>query len=115
LSARLRLARAQRLGTAEVARVLKVGRVTRGGRLSVYSLPNSLAYARLALIVPKRLAPQAVLRNRVRRLAREAFRLRQPLLDSNDCVIRLIRSAADPPVTREEVDALLLHSVAANG
>ena len=107
----MRLRRPQRLGAAEVAAVLKGGRPIRTARLCLYRLPNSLAYPRLALVVPKRLAPRAVTRNRVRRLIREAFRLQQRRLGGSDCVVRLVNAAGGGPVTREEIEALLLRSV----
>ena len=91
--------------------MLKGGRPTRTARLSLYRLPNSLAYPRLALVVPKRLAPRAVTRNRVRRLIREAFRLQQQRLGGSDCVVRLVKMTSGGPVTREEVEALLRGSV----
>ena len=91
--------------------MLKGGRSTRTARLNLYRLPNSLAYPRLALVVPKRLAPLAVTRNRIRRLIREAFRLQQPRLGGTDCVVRLLKVTGGAPVTREEVEALLLRSV----
>ena len=91
--------------------MLKGGRPTRTARLSLYRLPNSLAYPRLALVVPKRLAPRAVTRNRIRRLIREAFRLQQQRLGGNDCVVRLVNMTGGGPVTREEVEALLRDSL----
>ena len=87
--------------------MLKGGRPTRTARLSLYRLPNSLAYPRLALVVPKRLAPRAVTRNRIRRLIREAFRLQQQRLGGSDCVVRLVKMTSGGPVTREEIEALL--------
>jgi ribonuclease P protein component len=107
---RLRLARPQRLGAAEVAAVLKRGTLTRAARLCVYRLANTLAYPRLALVVPKRLAPRAVARNRIRRLVREAFRLQQRRLGANDCVVRLVKPSGASPITREEIEVVLLRT-----
>lgn len=72
--------------------------------------------ARLGLIVPKRLAKRAVLRNLLKRLAREAFRHSQAGLPPMDFVLRL----AKPPLAagqkvdperrrawRRNIDALL--------
>ena len=73
--------------------------------------------ARLGLIVPKRLAKRAVLRNLLKRLAREAFRHSQAKLPPMDFVLRL----AKPPLAsgqkkvdperrrawRRNIDALL--------
>jgi ribonuclease P protein component len=91
--------------------VLKTGRTTRAARLHLYRLPNAIARPRLALIVPKRLAPRAVARNRIRRLIREAFRLQQHRIAGHDCVVRLVKAAGDTPVTRDEIEALLLRGV----
>lgn len=52
--------------------------------------------ARLGLIIPKRLAKQAVLRNLIKRLARESFRQAKPGLPPADLVLRL----AKPPVAK---------------
>ena len=60
--------------------MLKSGRLARSTRLYLYRLPNEFGRPRLALIVPKRFAARAVARNRIRRLAREAFRLAQKRL-----------------------------------
>jgi ribonuclease P protein component len=109
--ARLRLRRHQRLGAAEVSAVLKSGRLTRSARLYLYRSPNSLDCPRLALVVPKRFAPRAVLRNRIRRLAREAFRLSQVEIGAQDCVLRLVKAPGNAPVTREELEALFRRSV----
>jgi ribonuclease P protein component len=113
-AARLRLARPQRLGAAAVASVFKRGRLTRAARLYLYRLPNDLARPRLALVVPKRLAPRATTRNRIRRLIREAFRLQQRRLGGADCVVRLVKPTGDAPITREEVEKLLILGVEAN-
>jgi ribonuclease P protein component len=102
-----RLRRQQRLGTAAVAAALKGGKVIRAARFHLYRLPSSFDYPRLALVVPKRLAPRAVTRNRIRRIVREAFRLEQRRLGSLDCVVRLVKAPSGAPVTREEIEALL--------
>jgi ribonuclease P protein component len=46
------------------------------GPLTVFGKPNELGHARLGLSVPRRVG-NAVVRNRVKRLLREAFRLSQ--------------------------------------
>jgi ribonuclease P protein component len=102
-----RLGRRQRLGGADVAAVLKNGVLTRGTRLHLYRLPNSVAYPRLALIVPKRLVASAVARNRVRRVMREAFRIRQSCLGRSDCILRVVK-AGEPAISRAEIESLLL-------
>ncbi len=51
--------------------------------------PNGLQHARLGLIIPKRIIAHAVSRNRVKRLLREGFRLRQHDLQGLDIVARM--------------------------
>jgi ribonuclease P protein component len=96
----------QRLGAAAVAAALKSGRTARAQRLVLHSIANPIGYPRLALVVPKRLVKRAVDRNRIRRLAREAFRQRQAELGSRDFVLRVNRAPERRPVTFLEVDAL---------
>jgi ribonuclease P protein component len=86
--------------------VLKSGRLERSPRLHLYRLPNAVGRARLALIVPKRLAARAVLRNRIRRLVREAFRLGQARIGAQDCVVRLVGAPGKEPLTLGEVEAV---------
>lgn len=57
--------------------------------------------ARLGLIVPKRLVKRAVLRNLLKRLAREAFRQSQASLPPLDFVLRLSKP---PLVAGQAVD-----------
>lgn len=87
--------------------MLKSGRLVRSPRIYLYSLPNEVGQARLALIVPKRFAPSAVCRNRIRRLAREAFRLGQGAIGARDCVVRLVATPGERPITLDEIGAIL--------
>ena len=50
---------------------------------------NAFGVPRLGLIVPKRVFPRAVDRNRMKRVLRELFRGRQALLGSRDILIRV--------------------------
>ena len=52
---------------------------------------NDVSTARLGLVVPKRLARRSVLRNLIKRLVRESFRVRLLSLPRVDVVIRLSR------------------------
>jgi ribonuclease P protein component len=70
--------------------------------LEILAAPNGLNYARLGLIVPKKIIPTAVGRNRVKRLIRESFRLNQVSLTGLDVVAR-IKSKVDVAKLQEVV------------
>lgn len=81
---------AQRLRRgSEYAAVLGGSRRLRGKYFELRYRDSESGVARLGLIVAKRLAKRAVDRNRVKRVAREAFRHLQGRLRPVDLVIRL--------------------------
>ena len=61
----------------------------------VHALAGTGAPARLGLAIAKRVARRAVDRNRLKRVAREAFRCRDPALDGYDLVLHA-KDAAVP-------------------
>jgi len=74
------------------------------------------------LVIGKKFAPRAVTRNLIKRLAREAFRLRRAELGGWDILLRLhakidrkaLPSAKSPPLRtmfREEIDGLIDRAV----
>jgi ribonuclease P protein component len=102
-----RFRKPQRLESDDVAAALKAGTARRTDRFRLSARPNELPYARIALVVPKRFAPHAVDRNRVRRLIRETFRLNQLHFGGQDLVVRLTAPIGDKPVSRVEIEDLL--------
>jgi len=97
----------------EFAAVLKK-RPSAKGKLSTISwLPSQTSPVRLGLVVGKRQAPLAVTRNAVKRVVREAFRLKRAQLKLGDYVVRLQSSARNLSLTelkrmvRQEIDSLL--------
>ena len=99
---------------SEYAAALKGRRIARGA-LFVVSTPRQPASggARLGLIVPKREVPLAVGRNAIKRVVREAFRVRRASLPDGDWVFRLVARPEPGSLTalkrqvRLEVDILL--------
>jgi len=73
--------------------------------IQVYAKPNALAYARLGLIVSKRIERHAVKRNRIKRILRETFRVsrQDEQIKTMDWVIRLRR-----PVIKHENELQLI-------
>lgn len=86
--------------------MLAGGRALRRPGFSLISRPNAFGVPRLGLIVPKRVFPRAVDRNRMKRVLRELFRARQARLGSRDILIRV--TATQPPLA--EIEQCLLGS-----
>lgn len=126
---RLTLGRAKRLvRPADFARVYRRGNRAKGALMTVAVCPNDGGPTRLGLSIGKRVWKQAVRRNRVRRVFREAFRLAWPdlppgvdvvvigsvprveprLSDARPELVRLVRKALaryEAKVAREAADA----------
>lgn len=56
-------------------------------QLTLLAKPNGLTHPRLGLTVPKKALKRAVWRNRIKRLVRESFRLKQHQLPAIDIVV----------------------------
>lgn len=97
------------LTPAEFADVFAARRVLRGTLFALHYHDNDLPVARLGLIIPKKQAHTAVLRNAIKRQAREIFRLRLSTLPARDVVLRLTRRVETPdkPAWRTEITQLL--------
>jgi ribonuclease P protein component len=100
----------------EFSAVMSVRRVVRGECFSLhYRLAGADGGARLGLIVPKRLARAAALRNAIKRQGREAFRLMAVEIPPCDLVLRLARPVvgvragdrAQRKMWRTEIETLL--------
>jgi ribonuclease P protein component len=108
---------ARLLKTDEFSSVFRLRPWRRSPHFVVYARPTGQS-ARLGLVIGKKFAPRAATRNLVRRIAREAFRLRADDFGGWDILLRLhtrldkkaFPSAASPPLKalcRDEFDALL--------
>jgi ribonuclease P protein component len=80
---------------ADFRRVYARKRSASDGRLVLYACENNLAFPRLGLSVSVRVGP-AVVRNRWKRLLREAFRLRRTELPAGVDIIAIPRGARAP-------------------
>jgi ribonuclease P protein component len=107
LSGAQRYSRKQRLRGEDIDALLASGKGARRAGVSVLARPNELGCPRLGLIIPRRVVPRAVDRNRMRRVLREWFRLNQPQLGNRDILIRV----TDKPVELVAVVAQLLAKV----
>jgi ribonuclease P protein component len=75
---RLRFPRSARMRTrSDFERAYKRGKRARGAAVVVVAVENGLPYSRLGLSVGRAIWKDAVDRNRLRRVLREAFRLRR--------------------------------------
>lgn len=95
------------LKTDEFSSVFAFRRSFRGGPFQLLYCENGRESARLGIVVGKKFAPLSVTRNRIKRLAREAFRHVRGELPACDVVIRLSARLADGVEVRSELDRLL--------
>lgn len=79
----------------------------RSAHFVLYIRTNQLPHARLGIVAAKRLAPRAVTRNTIKRIARELFR--QSALPSIDCIVRLSKpvNAKSGPATSVSLKAVV--------
>jgi ribonuclease P protein component len=80
---------------ADFERVYAERRSASDGRMTVCCRPNGLSYSRLGLSVSSRIG-NAVVRNRWKRLLREAFRLRRADLPESVDFIAIPRGGVKP-------------------
>lgn len=87
------------------AAVFKHGRRSKDQVFLVCAVANAQAYARLGVNVARRVSPKAVLRNRIKRQAREAFRLHQSEAIGLDVVViaQVGAAAADNAALRNSL------------
>ncbi|WP_407671268.1 ribonuclease P protein component [Paraburkholderia eburnea] len=108
---------ARLLKTDEFSSVFRLRPWRRTEHFVVYGRPTGQD-ARLGLVIGKKYAPRAVTRNLVRRIAREAFRVRRAQFEGFDLLLRLhtkfdrkaMPGASSPPLKtlcRTEIEALL--------
>jgi ribonuclease P protein component len=82
---------------ADFRRVYDRRRSVSDARLIVYGCPNGLPHLRLGLSVSRKVGG-AVIRNRIRRLFREAFRLTRHLMPTGFDVILIPRGPGEVPL-----------------
>jgi ribonuclease P protein component len=82
--------------TDEFSSVFRLRPVQRTPHFVLYTRKTDLPHARLGVVAAKRLAPRAVTRNTIKRVARELFR--QTALPPIDCIVRL----SQPVNTKKE-------------
>jgi ribonuclease P protein component len=99
----MRLTRARQFGAVFAANVRAAA-----GPLVVWGAPNDAGHHRLGLAISRR-AGNAVTRNRIRRLLRESFRLRQHELPSSDRSYDLVISVRPhEPMTLAQYEQAVL-------
>lgn len=99
------------LSAAQFAAIFAARRVLRAQRFALHYRPNGLPGPRLGLVIPKKQARSAVLRNAIKRQAREVFRQRRHALPAADLALRLTapvaaRDGAMRAAWRAEIAAL---------
>jgi ribonuclease P protein component len=99
--------------TDEFSSVFAFRKTLRGKHFDILHRPNSLATARLGVIIAKKFVRSAVSRNLTKRIVRESFRLSRMRLPQRDIVVRVsIRmDTLDRQALRKEIDELFARLV----
>jgi len=96
------------LTAKQFSEVFSARRTLRGPHFILHYRANTLPDARLGLVIPKKQARRAVLRNAIKRQAREIFRRRRTELPAMDIVLRLaLPLAPERSAWRDEIVVLL--------
>jgi ribonuclease P protein component len=93
--------------TDEFSSVFRLRPTARTAHFVLFTRTSELPHARLGVVAAKRLAPRAVTRNTIKRVARELFR--QTALPPVDCIVRLSRpvNTKSEPATSARLKAQL--------
>ena len=81
--------------SSEFRKVQQAGNRLFSTSLLIYHLENNLSHPRLGLVVSKKVSPNAVIRNQVKRRLREIFRLHQHQIAAIDLVVIAKQVAKD--------------------
>lgn len=93
---------AKLLKPAEFKHVFNAAKRAGDRHLTIFYTANQLDHPRLGLAISKKVSKLAVDRNRIKRLARETFRLKQPQLQHADFVV-----LARPSAVKEDNATLI--------
>lgn len=88
------------------AAVFKQGQRGRTAYLGIIACANTLDYPRLGLAVSRKVSTKAVIRNRIKRIARDVFRHRQDSYGGVDLIVVAYPPAAS--ATRKELARALV-------
>ena len=99
--------------TDEFSSVFAFRKTLRGKHFDMLHRPNSLATARLGVVIAKKFVRSAVSRNLTRRIVRESFRLSRMRLPQRDIIVRVsIRmDTLDRQALRKDIDELFARLV----
>lgn len=94
--------------TDDFSSVFAFRRTLRGKHFDMLHRPNSIATARLGVVIAKKFVRSAVSRNLIRRIVRESFRLSREALPRRDIVVRVSTRIGTPErqALRGEIDEL---------
>lgn len=89
----------------------KSGRSVRRGGFVLYSLPNTLGHDRIGFSISSSVIKRANLRNRIRRLVREAYRRNKARMKCGNDLVLVVRRSPGKKVSYGWAEALFLSMI----
>lgn len=89
------LARIYRIPREELKKTIQSGRRVKGGAITVNFSENSENHSRIAVVIPSKAVKSSVIRNRIRRRAKEIFKKASKLFNKNYDIVVFFYSAGN--------------------
>ena len=96
------------LKSADFRRVYKLGRWAKKNSIVLYCLANDLPYSRIGFSISSKYVKNAVSRNRIRRVIREAYRTNKAIFKNGIDMVVVVKADISANLSYDTAKALLI-------